>query len=374
MGPVPVPVPSSQLNTASGSDVVNPLMAASASPESIRANNSRAENNVARREAHEASQASWLNSAIGQTWLSQDLPGRSQLKQMHEDGKLQKLMYRPDWPKAALEWKDYKLLHHQYLEQELLLGGGVQVNFEEFFEKGYTVCPGAVADANVLNNALKMINYWLGQYPNHPSINAQGNIDLTGEILTDQSMLALLYETPLIHILKGFFKDDVVIKPCLECQISLRFPNLSASDDTPNFSGKRWHIDKECGSYSLLIGIPLSATTNVVCENEGNLCVFPGKQSEVHAALSAASRHEERGGGVGTTLGRMADVMDMSKPDFGEPLQLQMEVGDVVLISPFSPRREAPNFSPHTNYMVRAVYKPIRLFVVIIIVVVLVMS
>ena len=344
-----VPVPSSQ--QPNSDSVSNPLMVAESSEHTFSASQ-----NNNRRSARVKSVCDWLDSSVGQTWLSQDREGRGQLKQMYLEGKLQKLVYRPDWPKAALEWKDYSKFHNDHIVHDMAAENN-NVNFGQFFNKGYTICRGAVNDPRIINNALKVVNYWLGQYPNHPAINASGNIDLCGEILHDQSLLALLYETSLLPLARDFFKDNIVLKPCLECQVCLRFPDYCSvgpeSHPGFNFSGKRWHIDNKCdpgvdGGYALLVGIPLSSTAKET-ESEGNLCLFPGKQRDVFDAW-CSSRIPGSGGEA--VIAAMTDIMDMSKPDFGEPDVLHVNEGDVVFISPFSPRREAPNFSPHTNYMV----------------------
>lgn len=324
-----------------GSDVLNPLSSLSLSTEAAATTTGAAK---------AKSQIEWLDTAVGQTWLSQDIVGRSQLRQLHEEGKLRGLVYRPDWPISALTWKDYARLHHQYLSQPFpditkTNNGGTlpAINFQEFFEKGFTVCPGAL-DTSFTQAALKMVNYWLGQYPNHPSINAQGNIDLRGEILTDQSVMALLYETSLLHSIKGFFKDNFVIEPCLECQICVKYPDFSATGNIVGYSGKRWQIDKLISTTaSLIVGIPLSTTTaSSTSVPGGNICVYPCRQSETFDAARASQ----------VVRDSMSDVMDTSKPDFGEPEQLHLAIGDVLFLSPFTPRREAPNFSPNTNYTV----------------------
>jgi len=338
--------PPAQTSQLLGTDsmVSNPLVS-----DTVPASQNHAVHNEERRNARVETQVQWLDSAVGQTWLAQDREGRGKLKLMHQEGKLRQLMYRPDWPKAALEWKDYASLHSDYLMRDYF-SNDVQINFQEFFDKGYTVCP-SVLTASLVSGALKMVNYWLGQYPNHPGINAQGNINLSGEILKDQALLALLYESPLLRSLRTFFKEDSVLKPCLECQISLRFPDYSPSDDVVGFGGKRWHIDSPDanGGYSILIGIPLSSTSSE-SESEGNLCVFPAKQNEVFEAWSAACA----GGRTqrAAASASMSDVMDGSKVDFGEPDKLHLNAGDAVFMSQFTPHREDPNFSSHIAYMV----------------------
>jgi hypothetical protein len=333
-GGVTGPVPPESSLSRDTSIHMNPLMAGL-----TQTSTQSADHNDQRRSTVIQRQVDWLDSAVGQTWLSQDRDGRRQLKLLHERGKLRRLLYRPDWPKAALQWKDYATLHSDYITQECSSEDILCINFQEFYDKGYTVCQGALKHGSVISAALKMINYWLGQYPNHPTINPQGNIDLSGEILTDQSLLALLYETQLLHSLKGFFKEGFAIKPCLECEVSLKYPDYCASDDSVGFGGKRWRIDSPASNecYSILVGVPLTATVSV-SEEEGNLCVFPAKQSEVFESRDISS---------------LNDVMDMSKPDFGVPDKLHLNVGDVVLMSQFAPRRESPNYSANTNYMVR---------------------
>jgi hypothetical protein len=49
----------------------------------------------------------------------------------------------------------------------------------------------------------------------------------------------------------------------------------------------------------------------------------------------------------------MSEELDMSKPDMGEPLQLEVNAGDAVLLpGMFMPRRDSPNYSANIRYMV----------------------
>lgn len=332
------PGPGSSTSQSSSIGVANPMQAQSLQ-DTDTSSSSIASSNGSRRLSTVKNQLNWLESSVGQTWLSEDKEGRNELKQLHEAGKLKMLLYRPDWPVSALQWKDYSHLHGEYV------GGAsrLDINFEDFFSKGYTLCRGAI-DSSLTRNALKIVNYWLGQYPNHPLINPQGNIDLSGEILRDHSMLALIYESGIMSSIAKLFAPGYNVNPCLKCCISLRFPDFSTPLNVPVFTGKKWFVDKfDAGeSYSLLVAVPLSATMSDG-ECEGNLCLFPGRHKEVFEARKAASVSRDNS---------MYNVMEMSKPDFGDPEKLCLNIGDVVFSSSCTPRREEPNFSPSIKYMV----------------------
>ena len=57
----------------------------------------------------------------------------------------------------------------------------------------------------------------------------------------------------------------------------------------------------------------------------------------------------------------MSDELDMSKPDMGEPIQIEANVGDAVFLpGMLMPRRDSPNYSAHIRYMV--IYESLLLY------------
>lgn len=109
------------------------------------------------------------------------------------DGTLQKVLHRPDWNQIALKWKDYKALPIPYnsISSESRIPIPVSLlsllyflpdltisHLQCFFDQGYTKVD-KIIPSNFISSALKVINYWLGQYP-IPKANLLGNVELTG--------------------------------------------------------------------------------------------------------------------------------------------------------------------------------------------------
>lgn len=304
-------------------------------------------------------QMKWLTTRVGQMFLQRD----PRLMKMYQDGNLQKVLHRPDWHQVALNWKDYQNLPIPYnpMNNNILSINHIQW----FFDQGYTKVD-KIIPQSYISSALRVINFWLGHNP-LPKVNLLGNIDLTGAILTDPNLMELLYETPLIDMIQTLLGIGNM-SPCLECGISLRYPQLTG--DNPNsgvsnskkleLGGKRWRVDNSnpktpiSKRYSVLAAIPLNETTKPY---EGNFCVFPGGHDRVYDIL--LERALKNNNSTTTTNNPstpefdLSDELDMNKPDIGEPIQILSSPGDVIFLpGELTPHRDSPNYSCNIRYMV----------------------
>lgn len=297
-------------------------------------------------------QLKWLNTRVGQMFLKRE----PVLMRMYEAGTIRKVLHRPDWHTVALNWKDYSVEPIPYSVPDA--NALTAANLQWYFDQGYVTCE-QIIPRPLVSAALKIINFWLGQYP-LPQVDLVGNVELRGEITTDQSVLSLFYDSPLVHIAQKLLGEGN-ISPCLEASISLRYPQLG--DSLPSsgpiknseLGGKRWFIDgpvncSEINAYSILFAVPLSATEDSF---EGNLCVFPEGHAKTFEMLRELHRNHGDEKFTGIENFNIHDELDMAKPDIGEPKQLFMKPGDVTMVAGMhTPRRDAPNYSPNIRYMV----------------------
>jgi hypothetical protein len=71
---------------------------------------------------------------------------------------------------------------------------------QQFFAQGFTKVENLIPPS-LLSAALRVVNFWMGQHP-LPKPSLVGTVDLTGAILSDPTLLELLYDSPLIDILQ----------------------------------------------------------------------------------------------------------------------------------------------------------------------------
>ena len=112
-------------------------------------------------------------------------------------------------------------------------------------------------------------------------------------------------------------------------QIALRYPrcvdSLVAGHAAVQsaVTGRDWHTDGlrqgKKHSFSLLVGVALS---NVLGTDEGNLCIWPGSHRTAHMLMRWPDGKVQREGGSWD---------EGALPDLGAPVQLRLDVGDVVL-------------------------------------------
>jgi ectoine hydroxylase-related dioxygenase (phytanoyl-CoA dioxygenase family) len=123
--------------------------------------------------------------------------------------------------------------------------------------------------------------------------------------------------------------------------------------------GKQWHLDGMdkglYGPFSLLIGIALSDQT---VDNCGNLGVHPGSHHTLAPFLkeyAAVCDHR----GLDTSVEEVVQARRMQavellqrKPVLGEPVQVHLSKGDVVIALHKLAHLGTPNYSEHVRKMV----------------------
>lgn len=327
----------------------------------------------------------WLQSPKGQQVLSQ----RPRLQQLYQNGKLFAMIDHPEWSEKLNTWLSIesktgflnnifnRFQSHTSNNTNIPMnpimqmisnakkGKVIQLSLElkiQIKTHGYTILPQLIPNT-ILIKAIKHINYKIGQ--RFQSINTntsnQENIqnfgDLTSIMSNDINIMALYYETSLCSfvnsLLHGIHRNNLEDLPIvLNGQIALRFPELEdipTSNTGTLLGGYRWHIDgmdkgpENHSPFTLLVGVALSDQLQSFC---GNFCVFPGShillQQQVKdyitkKNMTASSWHES------STNGKL---------NLGEPIQVKLHAGDVVIAIHKLAHRGGPNYSFDIRKMV----------------------
>lgn len=212
-----------------------------------------------------------------------------------------------------------------------------------FFSDGYLHVKGAVA-APLVAAALRHVNSCLGRGQTDRSLPL-----LTG-LPTAESAAA-----PVLDLFVGSGSSLPTLAQSLlgigkvrtpqGGQVALRFPVGAPPATAPKLGGKEWHIDGfgdgQHSPFTLLVGVCLSDTPG---EFAGNFAV----QSGAHWSLQSAVKDQVSAGSADFSRFEHADT----KPDLGEPTQLRMQAGDVVLAHQKLPHLGVANNSPHVRYQV----------------------
>lgn len=163
-------------------------------------------------------------------------------------------------------------------------------------------------------------------------------------------LMGLCRCAPMARRLEQLIGRDSV-DPHFGAQVALRFPGVR--DDLvaggaavrSRVTGRDWHTDGlrqgKKHPFTLLIGVALSDTAE---QDQGNLCVWPGS----HYFAQASSRWPD-----GRFLrARGWERTDGPLPDIGEPLQLRLRAGDVMLAHSELAHCGGPLLGPDIRYMV----------------------
>lgn len=275
---------------------------------------------------------SWLASAEGQSWLAE----RPYLQQLHREGHLTKLLYRADWATAAERWTPSYVDRIPYNPAHSLTHDSKQ----QFVQEGFVRVDGTVP-VELCNRALRVINYYLAQ----PECAAaqpdkDGRLSLPGNLATDPDVMALFYESPLVSYVQQLLGVHQ-IQAVNVAQVELRYPELG---EPHKLSGRRWYIDgftqQAPSPYTCLVAVPLSDQS---LPWTGNFVAFPGS----HITLQEHVREA-----VGSRNLDLRNELDLSKPDLGEPVQVNMQPGSAVIAHQKLAMRGGPNYGPHIRYMV----------------------
>lgn len=195
----------------------------------------------------------------------------------------------------------------------------------QFIQSGYIIIKQAVPVAKC-HQALKAINQQLAAPETDPA-----------KICVPQSIMADLFNTsePLWSAVNALLGHGNVRPSRGGGQAALRFPGNRARPVGRN----NYHIDgmgnNACG-FSLLCGVALSDQS---LPDHGNLHVFPGSHTSPELAHFYLEHiHDPQQAGR------------PDKPDVGEPQQVLLEMGDVVIAHQMLAHSVGHNHSPHVRY------------------------
>lgn len=153
-------------------------------------------------------QLAWLGTEAGMAFLAR----QPQLMQMYFDETLHMVMHRPDWPQAALRFRDYKVAENRDIWSGHSVTANALLDLQEsktqlfntpdehvFFQKnGYSVLRAAVP-ADVVRRAQRIVAASAGATGRMDTRNLCTGGGLTvvakGSLLSDVDIMALYYES-----------------------------------------------------------------------------------------------------------------------------------------------------------------------------------
>lgn len=209
---------------------------------------------------------------------------------------------------------------------------------QEFLEKGYVKLAGLVSRERI-DVALRAINHSLGERGINPvempRFRAQG---YTPELEDDPAILALLYETGLWEAVESLVGEEK-IQRVPKGQVILRFP--VPRDGAPY---QRPHLD---GVHSPTNGVPAGMIrshtalasvllNDITAGGHGNLTLWPGSH---HANARYFREHTP-----------LALLDGMPPLDYGAPVQVIGEAGDVIIFHYLLSHASGKNFGVNIRY------------------------
>lgn len=151
-------------------------------------------------------QLKWLGTPAGQSYLART----PELMQMFFDGTLHACMHRPDWPRAALRWRDYRDpgnrrspradLTHNLLESGVSWPHfSTPEEFGFFYKHGYFVLRRAVS-GEILKNAQRLVaaSTAVGEASRDLQTGGGLRVRLSGPVLADPDIVATYYDS-VVH-------------------------------------------------------------------------------------------------------------------------------------------------------------------------------
>jgi hypothetical protein len=216
---------------------------------------------------------------------------------------------------------------------------------KSFVEDGFLIIRGAVPPC-LATAALAVINRSLLKHGTS-TIEENGNLRYCTDICGNDTILALLYGTPLWTIAQRLMGRGSISRK-QAAQIALRPPSDEGADLESNTKmlDKRWHFDgmlpeKSWTSFALLVGIALSDQS---LPNSGNLIAFKGS----HQILQPMVREESQAPGSHAFLSGTAK--QDAQPELRNGEQMLLNVGDAVLLHQKTAHRGGLNGSPNIRY------------------------
>ena len=212
--------------------------------------------------------------------------------------------------------------------------------------EGYAVIKQHVPQA-VCERAVKYINSQLGNVNFLAAMQSDSNPNFQFQFSSQQDLMNCY--TPQIvgevsELLHGMKSLDAPIVPN-GCQIALRFPNIDETvPASGKLGGKQWHIDgMNKGDYcpfTVLVGVALS---DQAIPFMGNLCVHSGSHYTLQEPVRSFARDIDHNSLRPSEKVALRAWHAMGAVDLGEPEQLCVERGDVVLLHQRLAHRGAPN-------------------------------
>mmetsp|Transcript_104292 Transcript_104292/g.185390 ORF Transcript_104292/g.185390 Transcript_104292/m.185390 type:complete len:524 (-) Transcript_104292:146-1717(-) len=215
-----------------------------------------------------------------------------------------------------------------------------------FMEDGFLIIKGVVPPS-LASAALAAINCSLLKVGATVQ-EEEGNIRHCADIASSDTILSLLYGTPLWTIAQRLLGRGCVAGHG-QGQIALRPPNLNAVglEEDASIPPKQWHIDGmykaelDNSPFSLLVGVALSDQT---LPNSGNLIAFAGS----HHILQPMVQQEAAVPGTHPFLNQKG--VDEGKPELRNGQQILLGIGDVVLLHQKTAHRVGINCSSNIRY------------------------
>ncbi|HUJ66967.1 MAG TPA: phytanoyl-CoA dioxygenase family protein [Acidimicrobiales bacterium] len=220
-----------------------------------------------------------------------------------------------------------------------------------FVEDGFLIVPDVVP-ASARDRALRMINNALGQ--NQPGRVA--NYVFSGHENCDPlqhapEVLGMLTDSPAMSLAEELTEPGRLIAPSC-CMVASRFPEGQPlpepqKPDTPHLDGIPNRTNGlpagKLFPFSVLVGVYLSDLTR---PDSGNLVVWPGSHRTIE---SYATAHPE---GWFDAEGYGPPPIGLPAIEIGEPVQVTLRAGDVVLAHYQLAHSVAQNLSPHIRYAI----------------------
>jgi len=212
-----------------------------------------------------------------------------------------------------------------------------------FYEKGYIIIKNAVP-RELIDEALRDINYFMGT-SSYKVPDDDTKLFFPPEICTGPNAANLLNQSTAFNAAKSLFGENNFVKTVRYAQVALRFPKKKEAMNplkTKIFDFFSWHIDGmekvfggENHPFTLLLGIALSDQTKPDC---GNLRVYPGSHIKMQEPYKRAIA--------------VQSPLDMKAVDVGEPVQVLLAPGDIILAHQMLAHGVGINQSPNIRYQI----------------------
>eukprot|EP01038_Epipyxis_sp_PR26KG_P007019 gene7019-9589_t len=326
----------------------------------------------------------WLESARGQAIIAK----RPILLEYYRNGRLKRMVNDPHWSLRLNEW-----LHETLNPSDIILSLQSNVppekNRSEFIQPngshppprilftsspyikeiisfpteskykllidGYTILPQLVP-YSVVDNAENFVN----EHVILPALSSTIASAFNSYSTDDPSILALMYESPLHSLLQSLIYGDkdknlFYSYPFLAhgAQLAIRY---SENGTRKPLYGLGWHLDgMDKGQYSpfaFLVGIALNDQLH---DYSGNLCLHSGSHHTLQSylknyALKVISNTSTTAPFINPE--QYHRELRIEKPDLGEPVQILLKKGDVIIVHSRVGHRGGPNLSESIRKMV----------------------